>query len=216
MCHKKINQYVRGIKQKLCCLLAVYCLLFISSGAEAQVFAAPSEHNSQQPIDITSDSLLVSPKVNTAIFSGNVNVIQGGMTITSDKVIVYYVGENKKPASKVVSSSGDKPTPKSDTSVAAPSTALSKIVGQGDFVMNMPDKKVAKADVGIYNVLKNRIILSGNVRLKQGGNTVSGEKFVYNVITGKSQMITRTKGGKSPRVKGRFVPAEVDKKSSAK
>lgn len=185
-------------------LIAV--IIFLSFPAYAQLGIAGGKKDSNEPIDIESDSLVVKPEQNMAIFKGKVKAVQGNMTLLSDQMVVYYHGSEKN----------------SDPM----GSELSKIETFGNVVLTVPGKK-AESDKGKYDVDNSYIMMIGNVVLTQDKNVLKGEKFLYNVATGESRIETgkeeQDKGKdqtKKPRVKGVFVPkpkaGEKDKPASKK
>ena len=66
--------------------------------------------------------------------------------------------------------------------------------------------ETAQGDLGIYEVAKQRLTLTGAVILTRGENVLRGNKLVMNIATGQSQF----SGG---RVHGRFVPPKRKKEA---
>jgi len=154
--------------------------------------AAPTGHDSKAPVEITSDMLEILQNKQKAVFSGNVEAIQGNITINSDTMLVHY-------------KSGDDKKGKSQNSV-------SKVETIGNVRLKTP-KETAKSKKGIFDVEKNIITLTGGVTLESGKNVVKGEKFVYNLKTGKSSIVSgnvKSSSGtkKKERVKGIFIPSQ--------
>ncbi len=86
----------------------------ISFGASAQTpekkgFALSND----KPIQIESDNLQLREQEKKALFDGNVKVVQGEMTLTSDHMIVYYKAR------------AIRWRPAAATSIASKSTAMS-------------------------------------------------------------------------------------------
>lgn len=150
-------------------------------------------HDSKAPVEITSDSLEITQDKQLAIFSGNVEAIQGNINITSDKMLVSYNSDNSKFGSS--------------------QNAVTKVETIGNVVLKTPTE-TASSNKGIFDVANNLITLLGDVSLMSGKNVVKGEKFVYNMKTGKSSIVSgisqepATGEPKSKRVRGVFIPSE--------
>lgn len=170
-------------------LLILAILIFGSFSS----YAASTGHDSKAPVEITADMLEIMQDKQKAVFSGNVEAIQGNITINSDTMLVHYKsGDDKKSASQ---------------------NSVSKVETVGNVRLKTP-KETAKSKKGIFDVEKNIITLTGNVSLESGKNVVKGEKFVYNLKTGKSSIVSgsakSTSGTKKKkeRVKGIFIPSQ--------
>ncbi len=168
----------------------ILLVIFLPHVAYAQIGLAGIDGNSDQPIDIVSDTLTVNSQKNIAVFKGDVEAQQGTLTLKSDKMKVFYNNDSSKE-----------------------NNSLSKIITTGHTHLTVPDKQ-AKSNNGIYDVDKGIILLQGNVVLTKGENKLQGDNFVYNVKNGKSKITSKkipSKGtaGEKPkkqRVKGVFIP----------
>jgi lipopolysaccharide export system protein LptA len=176
-------------------------LLFLAS-MMVPAFAENS-HDNSLPIEITADSLAVDQKDGSATFTGNVDAKQGDVRIRSHKMIVSYSSTSKaaKPAAPAIPASASN----------APG-AINKVTLLGNITITS-NGDIAQGQHGIYDVKKQMIFLDTDVVLSQGKNIVKGDKLVYNVTTGKSdisagQASAVDSAGKksSGRVKGVFIP----------
>lgn len=163
-------------------ILTIVSGLLISLSAIAQ----EQNYNSKAPVEITADKLEVTKQNQSAVFSGNVEAKQGNITIKSDKMMVYYT-ENKGKGTG--------------------GSSVSKVETTGNVILSTPDEK-ATSNIGIFEVAKNTIELSGNVVLTRGKNMVKGDKLLYNLTTGQSQLVSAADkdGVKKERVRGVFIP----------
>ncbi len=168
-------------------------VIMLSAGAAlAQSGKAGSQSpvgalDTDQPIDINADNLEVQQDKNLAIFTGNVIAVQGRIKLRAEQLRVWY-----RPASD-----------------RAGENAASTIV-RIDAVNNVfvsSATETAQGDIGIYEVAKQQLTLTGTVILTRGENVLRGKKLVMNMATGRSQI----SGG---RVHGRFVPPKRDSKAS--
>ncbi len=176
----------------------VLALAFMnSSNALAQVDLL-QQKDSNAPIEITADNLIVKQTQEQAIFSGNVQAIQGQMHLQADTMTVHYKSKKEN-------------TNEGNT--------VSKIDVEGRVFLSTP-KETARGEKGIYNVDKKNVTLEDSVVLTQGQNIVKGDRLYYDLVTGKSELFSKgmrlnqeAEGegkGKNPaeseRVKGLFVP----------
>ncbi|MFC4271918.1 lipopolysaccharide transport periplasmic protein LptA [Sneathiella chungangensis] len=142
--------------------------------------------NTDQPIEITADSLEVQQAKQLAIFEGNVQVVQGDIRMRSAKLIVHYSEKDQQ-------KDGDPAN-------------IRQIDALGNVFLSSP-RETAQGDKGVYDVTNKLINLQGNVVLTQGKNVLRGNTLTLNLITGES----RVEGGAATnanqgRVKGIFVP----------
>ena len=171
--------------------LSIILIVFMSGESVAQITTSGKGAEANLPVDIESDSLVIKPEQNMAIFKGKVKAVQGGMNLLSDQMVVFYHDDEAGGEGEM-------------------SGQLSKIEAYGNVEFSVTGKK-ATAENGQYDVDKSFIEMSGSVVLTQQGNILKGDKFFYNVITGESKMESATgtstgsKNGKK-RVKGVFTP----------
>ncbi len=166
------------------------------------VFATPLwaqsalELDSSQPIEIAADELEVLQDKNMAIFRGDVEAIQGNITLKAEKMEVFYRQAGQQ-------------------SPTGGFGAVSRIEVENNVMLATPQES-AKASRGIYNVDKQVITLVGNVVLTRDKNMLRGGQMVYNLKTQKS-LLTSGKAVASPdgtvkstggRVKGVFIPKQ--------
>jgi lipopolysaccharide export system protein LptA len=169
--------------------LLVFTLIVIGS---FNALAATKGYDSKAPVEITSDTLEIEQDNQQAIFKGNVEAVQSNIEIKSDEMLVHY-------------KSGKNKIGKSENSV-------SKVETVGNVKLKTP-KETASSNKGVFDVDKKIITLLGNVSLQSGKNIVKGEKFVYNLQTGKSRIDSGGKKDtdstkKKERVRGIFIPGQ--------
>lgn len=123
-------------------------------------FAADHKERSNLPITIKSNEMAADNKGKTAIFSGKVVAKQGDVTIYSDRLTIRY---------------GDK---KND---------VEKIEADGD-VRIVQENRIGTAAHAVYESAKGRITLTGNPKVIQGTDTVSGNIITYFVDDDRSEV----------------------------
>ncbi len=120
------------------------------------IFAAPSP----LPIHINADSVVIDQNALSSRYSGQVELIHGDMKLTADTLTAQT--KNKR----------------LDTLDAHGSPAnISSISDDGQSMQG-------EASHIQYNARSRMIILQGNARLIQNGNTIESERIEYNLAKG--------------------------------
>lgn len=120
-----------------------------------------------EPIQIESDRLDIDDGSSSAVFNGNVNVVQGDTLLKSGKMIVYYAGGG---------------------SVTAGATDIEKIEVSGSVVLQSGNQ-TATADRGLFNMVAQTLVLTGKkVVLSQGDNILVGCKLTVKMQTGDARI----------------------------
>ncbi len=142
----------------LCMILICLWCLFPASAVSA---ASPTHKDrSNLPITVKSNEMTADNKGKTAIFSGKVVAKQGDITIFSDKLIVNYADK-----------SGE----------------VDKVEAVGN-VRIVQQNRTGFADQAVYESRNGRIVLTGNPRVVQGGDSISGKVITYYVDDDKSDV----------------------------
>lgn len=166
-------------------------------------FAAPAGKgaSSDQPIEITADALEVLQKEQVAVFTGNVDAIQGDIRLRADKVRVHYRSNEQKPPPQ----KGGRPGPAAKPAAASPDSAgsISRIDATGRVFVSSPEE-TAHGDTGLYDVDNRKIFLEGKVLLTRGESVLRGNKAVMDLDTGRSTMLSAP----GERVRGLFTPGQ--------
>lgn len=135
----------------------------VANAALAQQKADPVSalkgHDSDSPVDVTADRIEVQDRADRALFSGNVHVRQGELTLDTQRLTVAY------------SSGGG--------------VQIRRLDAAGGVVVRSPSE-TAKGDFGIYDLDKRLITLIGGVQLDRGQNRVSGARLVIDLDTGRA------------------------------
>ncbi|MGN6584741.1 MAG: LptA/OstA family protein [Rhizobiaceae bacterium] len=172
--------------------------------------------SNDQPIQIESDKLEVHQAQNEAIFTGNVNVVQGDTLLKAGHMVVYYVkskpGDAKdgKGGKDPAASSGKKSDVGAGGIALGGASDIDHIEVDGKVYVQSRDQK-ATGDRGTFDMKTQILTLSGNkVVLTQGENVVVGCKLVANLKTGQSKLDgCGGNGASSPgRVKMLLTPSK--------
>ncbi|HEU0098764.1 MAG TPA: LptA/OstA family protein [Allosphingosinicella sp.] len=158
-------------------------LLLILLGPAAAVgqVSALKGHKTNAPVDVAADRIEVQDRADRAIFSGNVVVRQGDLTLTAPRLTVAY------------SSGGG--------------VELRRIDATGGVTVKSPSE-TARGNIGIYDTRARIITLIGDVSLVQRDANVNGGRLVIDLDSGRAVMDgggppgTTRQGG---RVTGRFT-----------
>lgn len=158
--------------------------------------------DSNEPINIESNSLEVNDVRKTAIFKGNVIAVQGDMEMRTPELEVTYSG-------RVAGNNGANP--------GGQGTELTRLRAKKKVLLTSQKNQTAKSDWADFDVKKRIITIGGNVVVSQGDNIMKGERLVIDLNTGRSRFETAANSGTRTRVRGIFHPQKkpgVGKKSS--
>lgn len=145
--------------------------------------------DSKAPIDVDADRIDVLDQQNQAIFSGNVRVRQGNLTMESDRIKVAY--------SRPAQSAGKGGDP-----------VIQRLDADGNVRLATPTER-ATSRFGIYDVDKRILTLIGDVKLTQGTTRVQGNRLTIDLASGRSTLDGKTSTGQpGSRVSGRFAVPE--------
>ena len=149
-------------------LIVLTCYFSLIAAAETKINLNTSFLETVGTIEAKSENLTIDSNAGTAIFSGNVEITRGKITLKAEKIIVSYSID--------------------ETS----NRSLKQILAIND-VFFIADGNLTQADKAIYNIKDNLLELSGNVLINQGSTKLSGNKLVLNLNTGKGSMSGRVK-----------------------
>ena len=148
-----------------------------------------------QPIQIESDRLEVRENENVAVFTGNVNVVQGTTTMKAGRMTVHYAGQNKE-----AKSSGSK----MPSAASADGSQIKRMEVDGKVYVKS-ETQVATGDRGTFDVASETLVLTGKeVVLTDGPNVIVGCKLTVLMKTGQAKLDGCGQG--SGRVKMLLTP----------
>jgi outer membrane protein assembly factor BamD len=136
--------------------------------------------DSSYPIDITSDSVETFTKDNLILFKGNVMARQKDMVIYADSLEAVIIEDGK---------------------------GIEKVIADGR-VKIQQGVRVASCQKAIFYNLDKKIVLTGDPKVWEGDNIVSGEEIIFDI----EQNRVEVKGGASGRGKVRIIPQEEPEK----
>lgn len=162
-------------------LFALALLAFGAPASLAQSSADPSgfgrlSGQAGEQVNITADNLEVAENENTALFSGNVVIVQGTMEMRAPRVLARY-GEG------------------------GPSD-LTNFTASGGRVSMVFDGQTAEGDEAFYDFADRVLTFTGNVNVVNASGTVTSERLVIDTRAGTSSF----SGSSGGRVTGIFTP----------
>jgi lipopolysaccharide export system protein LptA len=149
--------------------------------------------DSDQPIEIESDALEVRDNEGVAIFTGNVQVVQGETVLRAGKMTVHYAG-------------GGEGGPSSESS------EIEKLVVENEVYVKS-ETQTATGDRGTFDMASDTLTLSGDeVVLTEGDNVIVGCKLTVKMSTGVAQLDGCGGGeGEGGRVRMLLQPGSQDR-----
>jgi lipopolysaccharide export system protein LptA len=143
------------------------------------------QQNQDLPVQIDAASLEVQDKNKMATFSGDVHVTQGDMTMKCQSLVVFYGPERGSGTGSTVASITPPANAPPGAKGAMPQGAqdIRRIEARGGVTVSSKDQN-ASGDLGVYDLKKKTITLTGNVVVSQGKNVLRGERVVVDTVSG--------------------------------
>jgi lipopolysaccharide export system protein LptA len=154
-------------------------------------------HNTNAPVDVTSERIEVQERADRAVFTGNVHVTQGDMTLDTQRLTVAY--------SNAPSNGGNA------------NVQINRLDAAGGVVVRDPGE-TAKGDFGVYDLDRKLITLIGNVELSRDKNQVNGARLVIDLNSGRAVVDGGPPGVNSSggRVSGHFTVPQKQQQPAQK
>jgi len=140
----------------LLCLIPALAL----AQAGAQVAFGSLKGDPTLPVEVTADLLRMNQNDGTAIFTGNVIVIQGVMRLTAPEVQVFYGPDGKK---------------------------IERMLATGGVTL-VNASEAAEAQEAAYTIDSGEVVMTGDVLVTQGSSALSGKLLTVNLVTGTGVM----------------------------
>lgn len=141
-------------------LAMALAILATAAAAQTSVSVGSLEHDTDLPVEVTSDTLSVANEDGQAIFQGNVVVIQGPMRLASAKLEVSYTGTNND---------------------------IQEMVATGG-VTFVNGTEAAESDRAVYDPDAGTLVMLGDVLLTQGATAIAGDRLTVNLEDGTGRM----------------------------
>jgi lipopolysaccharide export system protein LptA len=148
---------------------------------------------SDEPMEITSSKMEAYNENKLIVFSGNAMVKQGNTVLKSDKLLLYYKKEpDKKEKVRTVETekSGD----------------LEKVEAKGNVSLTQ-GQRIATGDEAIYLRDSGKLILTGNAMLREGKNSIKGDRVVVFINENRGVVESNSK----KQIKAVIYPQEKKK-----
>ena len=191
------------------------------AGAAAAAPAAPNilqNENKDEPIQIDAATLEVHDKNKMATFSGDVVVVQGDTTIKCQTLKVFYgpehgaagnqTGAGAKQAANTpqATQQGAQPQQQQSGTVPMRQQDIRRIEARGAVTVVSKDQN-ASGDLGVYDLKKKTITLTGNVVVSQGKNVLHGDRVVVDTTTGNAHFESNAATAQN-RVRALILPSK--------
>ena len=127
---------------------------------QPQPVSALKGHDTNAPVDVTSDRIEVQDRSDRAVFTGNVHATQADLTLDTERLTVAYSGGSNN-------------------------LQINRLDAAGGVVVHSPSE-IAKGDFGIYDLDRKLITLIGNVQLTRDQNQVNGARLTIDLDSGRA------------------------------
>jgi lipopolysaccharide export system protein LptA len=139
-------------------------------------------HDTDAPVDVAADRIEVQDRADRAIFSGNVEVRQGNLQLSTSRLTVAYAN--------------------------ADGIQIERLEASGGVTLRSPSE-TARSQYAIYDLNRRLVTMIGGVTLNRGQSHVQGGRLVLDLDTGRAVMDGGTAGAPGTqetggRVTGRF------------
>lgn len=136
--------------------------------------------DSDQPIEIEADTMMVEETKNTSTYEGDVILTQGSLIIYADKLIIRE----------------DRQGFQHSTSIGKPTTFKQKMKGSDEYI----EGKALRIE---YDGHMDKIHLYEEAFVKKGDDEVWGDYIMYDATSEFAQALSRQNTGDSSNKKGR-------------
>ena len=149
-----------------------------------------ASHNTRAPVSVDAGRIDVQERENRVAFSGDVVVTQSDLTVRAQRMLLNYVD--------------------------AQSLELQRITATGGVTVSRGRER-ATGNTAVYDFNRRIITMAGDVRLRQGDNTLVGGRLVIDLDTGLSSVDGKASPsaaagttGSQGRVRGTFTVPQSD------
>jgi lipopolysaccharide export system protein LptA len=139
--------------------LAAAALCTVAAAQGTQVPFGTFRQDTSLPVEVNADRLSIDQSDGAAVFSGNVTVAQGEMRLSAGEVRVHYAAGDD----------GD--------------NRIERLEATGGVTV-VSGEDAAEAREALYTLGSGVIVLTGDVLLSQGRNTLSAQKMTVNLREG--------------------------------
>ena len=140
-------------------------------------------HDTDAPVDVAADRIEVQDRADRAIFSGNVEVRQGNLQLSTARLTVAYA--------------------------SAGGIEIQRLEATGGVTLRSPSE-TARSQFAVYDLDRRLVTMIGGVTLLRGQSRVQGGRLTLDLDTGRAVLDGGTPGAPGTsdtggRVTGRFA-----------
>ncbi|WP_375260744.1 lipopolysaccharide transport periplasmic protein LptA [Palleronia sp.] len=150
-------------------LRLILALILVAGAASAQdsmINFGGFQQNSGEPIEVVSNQLDVDQEAGTAVFTGEVTATQGELSLTGERVEVFYTtGEDRR---------------------------IRRLYATGGVTL-VTSEEAAEAEEADYEVIDGTILMVGDVLVTQGESAIAGERMTIDMDTGTGRVEGRVR-----------------------
>ena len=146
-------------------ILVLSLLMPAAVSAQNTVAFGTIAQDTSLPVEVTAENLSVDQEKGTAIFTGDVVIVQGEMRLAAPWVLVVYSEDQSK--------------------------VMRLEAKNGVTLVSGPD--AAEAERADYSIESGVVVMRGNVLLTQGKNALTANEMTVNLTDGTAQMGGRVK-----------------------
>ncbi|MGL4209633.1 MAG: lipopolysaccharide transport periplasmic protein LptA [Candidatus Adiutrix sp.] len=161
--------------------LLKYCFILCYLWAPTSIYAQANlglGGDGRSPISISADHLEAHETMGFVVFSGLVVARQGDMTISGDVMRIFYVKDETTLPENTLAPTSNRP---------GADSRIERVECEGN-VKIVDGDRMAVGEKAIYLVASEprRIVLTGNARIWQGRDSLSGHQVTYFLDSGRS------------------------------
>lgn len=185
---KPVNRTSSALRDVAAALIAAGVAAMLAAGvASAQDFSGAfiGMQDTDQPIQIEANRLEVNDSKGSAVFDGNVVVVQGATILKTSRLVVVY-----------------------ERGGGGPNGNIRTLEASGKLAVRAGDQQVS-ANSGRFDMGSEQIRLSGDVVISQGPNVVTGCSLDVDLKTGAATLEPCAQSNTGGRIKMLITPNSV-------
>lgn len=146
-------------------LISMVALSGLAAAQGTEVAFGGLQQDTSLPVEATADALSLNQADGTALYTGNVVIVQGEMRLAAPRVLVIY-SETEKKIRRMEATGG---------------------------VLLVSGAEAAEAERADYDIEQGKVVMTGNVLLTQGDSAMTSERMVVNLDSGTANLEGRVK-----------------------
>jgi lipopolysaccharide export system protein LptA len=151
--------------KKIAFCAALSFMLPLAAHAQTNINLGGMEVDTSAAVEVTADSLSIDQANGSAVFDGNVMIVQGDLRLTAGRVEVIY-GADTSEIARLLASEG---------------------------VTFVTADEAAEAQQADYDIASGLLVMTGDVLLTQGPSAISAGQMTINVTDGTATMEGRVR-----------------------